>query len=194
MQPILSILIPSIPERIVSHLLPLITDLEKQINSLENPKDVEFIVFLDNKKRSIGFKRQGVLDLAKGLFISYVDDDDKIEPLYIEKAVASIKANAYVDVVTFKQWVIINDQEPKSLTFKLGYEKYDDISDPFPIRPPFHVCFWRRDIVKDCTFPDLMYGEDVVWIEQALKLAKKSYHIDYHMMTYVFDSNVTRAF
>lgn len=191
--PILSILIPSITQRFTTHLLPLIIELERQINLLENPNDVELIVFMDNKRRSIGHKRQGVLDLAKGLFIAYVDDDDKVDPLYVEKAVASIKANAYVDVLTFNQWVILNDEPPISLTFQLGHEKYDEISDAFPIRPPFHVCFWRRGLVKDCTFPDLMYSEDSVWVEQANKLAKTSHHIDHHMMTYIFNSNVTQA-
>lgn len=191
--PILSILIPSITQRITTHLLPLVTELERQISQLENPDDVELVVFMDNKRRSIGHKRQGVLDLARGLFIAYVDDDDKVDPLYVEKAVESIKANAYVDVITFNQWVVLNDEPPISLTFQLGHEKYDEISDAFPIRPPFHVCFWRRDLVKDCTFPDSMYGEDAVWVEQANKLAKSSYHIDHHMMTYIFNSNVTQA-
>ena len=76
--PILSILIPSITQRITTHLLPLVTELERQISQLENPDDVELVVFMDNKRRSIGHKRQGVLDLAKGLFIAYVDDDDKV--------------------------------------------------------------------------------------------------------------------
>jgi glycosyltransferase involved in cell wall biosynthesis len=149
--PILSILIPSITQRFTTHLLSLIIELERQINLLENPNDVELIVFMDNKRRSIGHKRQGSLDLAKGLFIAYVDDDDKVDPLYVEKAVASIKANAYVDVLTFNQWVILNDEPPISLTFQLGHEKYDEISDAFPIRPPFHVCFWRRDLVNPCS-------------------------------------------
>lgn len=191
--PILSILIPSITQRTYSLLIPLIARLELQIDSLENPNDVELIIFTDNKRRSIGHKRQGALDLARGLFIAYVDDDDTIDSTYIQRAVDAIKSNAWVDVITFKQWVILNDAPPISLTFQLGHEKYDDISDAFPIRPPFHVCFWRRDLVKDCTFPDLMYHEDSAWVEQANKLAKTSYHIDHHMMTYIFNSNVTQA-
>lgn len=191
--PILSILIPSITQRVHSHLIPLIARLELQINSLYNPDDVELIVFTDNKRRSIGHKRQGALDLAKGLFIAYVDDDDSVDSMYVNKALDAIKENAWVDVITFNQWVILNDAPPISLTFQLGHEKYDEISDAFPIRPPFHVCFWRRDLVKDCTFPDSMYGEDAVWVEQANKLAKTSYHIDHHMMTYIFNSNVTQA-
>ena len=191
--PILSILIPSITQRLTTHLLPLITELERQISNLSNPEDVELIVFTDNKRRSIGHKRQGALDLARGLFIAYVDDDDMVDEEYVANAVASIKYKTYVDVITFKQWVILDDAPPISLTFQLGHEKHDDISDAFPIRPPFHVCFWRRDLVKGCTFPDLMYHEDSAWVEQANKLAKTSYHIDYHMMTYIFNSNVTQA-
>jgi len=191
--PILSILIPSITQRTYSLLIPLVARLELQIDALKNPNDVELIVFADNKRRSIGHKRQGALDLARGLFVAYVDDDDTIDSTYVSRAVDAIKSNAWVDVITFNQWVILNDAPPISLTFKLGHPTMDEISDAFPIRPPFHVCFWRRDLVKDCKFPDLMYGEDAVWVEQANKLAKTSYHIDHHMMTYIFNSNVTQA-
>jgi glycosyltransferase involved in cell wall biosynthesis len=191
--PVLSILIPSITDRIYSHLIPLVEKLERQINRLDNPNDVEIVVFMDNKRRSIGHKRQGVLDMAKGLFIAYVDDDDTVDGQYVSRAVEAIKSNAWVDVITFKQWVILDDAPPISLTFQLGHPTYDDISDAFPIRPPFHVCFWRRDLVKDCTFTDLMYHEDSAWVEQANKLAKTSHHIDHHMTTYIFNSNVTQA-
>jgi len=191
--PKLSILIPSITKRIATHLIPLITELERQINALPNPDDVELIIFTDNMRRTVGAKRQGALDMAKGLFIAYLDDDDKPDDLYVQKSVQAIKENAWVDVITFNQWVILNDAPPISLTFKLGHPTYDDISDAFPIRPPFHVCFWRRDLVRDCTFPDITYNEDSVWDEKVNKLAKTSYHIDHHMMTYIFDSNVTQT-
>ena len=191
--PKLSILIPSITKRIATHLLPLITELERQINDLPNPDDVELIIFTDNMRRTVGAKRQGALDMAKGLFIAYLDDDDKPDNLYVQKSVQAIKENAWVDVITFNQWVILNDAPPISLTFKLGHPTYDDISDAFPIRPPFHVCFWRRDLVRDCTFPDITYNEDSVWVEKVNKLAKTSCHIDHHMMTYIFDSNVTET-
>jgi glycosyltransferase involved in cell wall biosynthesis len=191
--PILSVLIPSITQRIESHLLPLVSKLENQIARLSNPNDVELVIFTDNKRRSIGHKRQGVLDLARGLFIAYVDDDDTVDDLYIEKAIEAIKANAYVDVITFNQWVILDDAPPISLEFALGHPSYDDISASFPKRPPFHVCFWRRSLVNHCTFPDLMYHEDSAWVEQANKLAKSSYHINHHMTTYQFNTNISQA-
>ena len=60
-QPILSILTPSVPERLDSHLKNLIKKIEKQIKN----KKVEHLIFLDNKKRSIEEKRESLVDIAK---------------------------------------------------------------------------------------------------------------------------------
>lgn len=58
---LLSILIPSIPHRI-DKMKRLFERLQEQIGD----KNIEVLSFLDNKKRSIGLKRDALVQLARG--------------------------------------------------------------------------------------------------------------------------------
>ena len=152
---------------------------------------VEILTLTDNKQRSIGAKRQALLNLAQGKYIAFLDDDDLPSPNYIDRVLPEL-IMGIIDVITFNQHVSING-EMYPLTFKLGHEVNEEPNKEGFTRPPWHVCFWRRDIVQHCTFPNINYGEDWAWAEQANKCATTSYHIDEFMMTYVYDDNVTEA-
>lgn len=193
MKPLLSILIPSIPSRFESHLLPLWKELQRQCNNPSYVSRVEILILCDNKQRSIGSKRQALLNLAQGEYIAFMDDDDKPNDKYIINFLYEVLPNSVKsDVITFNQDVSING-EPYPLTFRFGHEVNEEPNKDGFIRPPWHVCFWRRDVVQHCTFPDSNYGEDWAWAEQANKKAKTSHHIDEFMMTYVYDENVSEA-
>jgi glycosyltransferase involved in cell wall biosynthesis len=57
--------------------------------------DIELIAFFDNKKRTIGKKRDEMLDLAKGEYLVFIDDDDRIAPDYVK--IDTMKLNASMD-------------------------------------------------------------------------------------------------
>lgn len=192
--PKLSILIPSVPNRITTKMLSLFNKLEEQIERLANPKDVEILVFLDNKRRSIGYKRESLLYIARGNYVAFVDDDDLVEEHYIEKAVQAIDNCNNVDVITFKERVFFNNNGPYVLTFELGYPNNDNPATAVNAkRPPWHCCFWKRTLAQKFHFPDIMYGEDWAWVYQVNKVATTSYHIDDFMRTYVYNDTVTEA-
>jgi glycosyltransferase involved in cell wall biosynthesis len=191
--PKLSILIPSTPARAQNKMIELFTILEKQVNKLANPKDVELLVLLDNKRRSIGYKRESLLHIARGNFVAFMDDDDIVHDFYIEEAIKAIDCSPGVDVITFKEYVYINNSPRYELTFELGYERNDAVQIPNAKRPPWHCCFWNRKLAQKFHFPDLMYGEDWAWAEQINKVAKTSHHIDKFMRTYVYNDQVTEA-
>lgn len=192
--PKLSILIPSIPSRVESKMIPLFNKIQLQIDKLKNPKDVELLCFIDNKRRSIGYKRESLVYIARGDYLAFVDDDDDIEDHYIERAIESIDANEGVDVITFKEKVFINSSGPFVLTFQLGYPKNDPVQIPNARRPPWQSCFWKRKIAQSRHFPDLMTEEDWAWASQLNQIAKTSYHIDEIMKSYRWDENVTEAY
>ena len=74
----LSILIPSVFDRDPA---PLTKKLLGQIGD----KAVEVLVLTDNRKRSTGHKRQALLDMARGAYVTYIDDDDDISFDYIHE-------------------------------------------------------------------------------------------------------------
>jgi hypothetical protein len=109
--PLLSILTPSLPERIDTHLRPLWTKLQAQIERDSLPGEVEHLVFLDNRRRNVGEKRTALLQMARGRYLAFLDDDDDCSDDYVAQIVAAIRSFIHhahqPDVITFRQRAII---------------------------------------------------------------------------------------
>jgi len=76
---LLSILTPAVPSRLGA-LDALCSELAAQIGELP----VEHLVLLDNKRRTVGEKRDSLLRIARGDFVAFVDDDDKVSGDYVQ--------------------------------------------------------------------------------------------------------------
>ncbi len=190
---LLSILIPSIPSRF-EMMRKLVAKLEQQIAGLP----VEILIFSDNKRRSIGMKRDALVQISNGLFCAFVDDDDDIVPTYAKELVQAIMAHRDADVIAFKQRVFLEDDDPFIVWFGLEYEneqavrdengKYVDIT-----RKPFQACAWKTELAKSSRFPDLNYSEDSLWLEPLWKKAKFQYKINEILHEYHYRSAVSEA-
>lgn len=186
MSPILSILTPAIPVRIFNDW-----DLEVQIALQCVGKPVEHLIVCDNRHRSVGLKRQACLDIARGEYIAFVDDDDEISPDYVAKILDAI-ADTGADVITFDQMAHVNHQSAL-VNFDLANGDNPFIADTVVKRGAWHVNVWKRELVKDCVFPDNSYGEDLVWSLQARQRVKTHHHIDAILHEYHHSSETTAA-
>ena len=183
----LSILIPSIPSR-----FKMFERLFERINDQASKSDivVEVLGLFDNKKRSIGHKRDALVQMSKGEYVCFCDDDDDVSLDYVESLLEGIKHNP--DVVCFKQRSIINGDEC-IVDFDIKNENNEFKKDEIVQRKPFHVCAFKGKIARKHRFNDSNYGEDWQWCELVLKDVKTQYKIDKIIHTYVFDSEVTEA-
>ncbi len=181
----LSILTPTIPSR-KEQLSKLSEKIAKQSNDLA----VEHLSFADNRTRTIGAKRQALLDIARGEYIAFVDDDDDIEPDYVSEILLAIKQGQ--DVITFEQNSYYNGAFSKVI---FGLNNRDEPFQPngITLRAPWHVCVWKRELVKTCQFGESNYGEDIIWSRQARARIKTSLHIDKTLCTYRHDAALTAA-
>lgn len=184
----LSILTPACWERL-DQLAQLRAELKSQIDQVA-PFAVEHLVLLDNRTRSVGLKRQALVDAALGDYLAFVDDDDWIAQDYVPALLAGIESGA--DVVTFEQDAFVNGQHGK-VVMKLGQR--DEVWKPGRTtrRNAWQVNAWRREIAQQCLFPDLMDGEDLRWCKQARHLAQTSHHLPHILHTYRHDSQHTLA-
>ena len=183
----LSILIPSIPSRF-EKANKLYSDLLEKSTGL----NIEILLFSDNKKRSIGAKRESLKSLVNGKYFMFCDDDDEFLSL-VEIYEATFLD---VDVIDFKAICTNNDGSTFIITQKLGNEIEHNTKDGRYLdcnRPPFPNCAWRTETVKNCNFPDISYGEDWAFIEQCLKVAKTECFIDKVLFKYNFSPTVTEA-
>lgn len=185
MTPKLSILTPTIPGR-EKQLKQLSEKIASQIGKFH----VEHLALTDNRSRTIGAKRQALLDIARGEYISFVDDDDDVSADYVSSLIAAIEKGA--DVITFRQRAIYNGKESEIV---FGINNQDEQFNPGAItyRAPWHICAWKRERIIDCQFGESNYGEDRIWCLQARKRARTGHHIDRILHNYRHDAATTAA-
>lgn len=185
MQPLLSILIPSIPERNIQAM-----QLFNRIEKIMQGYDVEILILTDNLKNSIGQKREKLKNTASGKYFAFVDDDDDISFCYY--LIADVILSSEPDVICFNSLASVNG-EKSVVVFGRGFTNEQFSPNKTIYRKPFHVCAWKTELVKDIEFPDSNYGEDWHWSERALERVKTEHYIDAVLHYYCFDKNVSRA-
>ena len=188
--PLLSILTSSVLRR-WTLLQELIILMDSQIKDLP----VEHLVFIDNKKRSIGSKRQALLDLAQGDYLAFVDDDDVPAPDYVRE-IMTVLNNGSPDLVVFPIRVTINGGQDGIVEPSVKYAPKIPgtplavYKPPVTNRPPHHLCVWRASIAKQSRFPDQSGKEDFIWAEPLWPLVKKEVRID--KVLYWWDHQIQR--
>lgn len=186
---LLSILIPAVPSRIASRLLPLLEKLEAQAIGVGG--GVEILTLLDNKRRSVGMKRQALLDIARGDYVAYVDDDDDVSDDYLIYLAAACRRGK--DVVTFKQRAVINGAEGHC-HFSIHHKTDEPWTAGQTVkRRPWHVCAWRREMAVQGKFLDCNYGEDAAWVDQVAPIARSETHVDRVLHLYRHDTEISEA-
>lgn len=182
----LSILIPSIPSRwdkakaLYDHIATLIGD-----------RDIEVLLLMDNKRRTIGEKREALKNAANGKYFMFCDDDDS---LYSIDEIYEATAND-VDVITFKSKCRNSDGSTYIVTAGLRNEVEHNTEDGRYLdckRPPFTQSAWASRF-KQFSFPATNYSEDWEWVKQCLPTAFLETHIDKVLHGYNFDPEVSEA-
>ncbi len=196
--PILSILIPTTPDREFTFNC-LLLKLLKQVNDLRNnhPSLGEVEIRYDNSKRyldgglSIGGKRQRLLDAATGDYIAFIDSDDDVAPNYIETLVRACLEGS--DIVTFKA-IIKNDYYFALIDMSLtNYENEEVNPHGTKKRTPWHICPLKREIAITQRFNDINHNEDWEYMQRVLLEVKTETHLDILLTQYNHSEKYSEA-
>ena len=183
----LTILVSTIPNRIKYFYPRLMTQLIEQTS---NRKDVELIALFDNKKRSIGAKRQSLLNLVQGKYCVFIDDDDRIADDYVEEIMKAIYNNPECDCVVFNSVTRIDGDEPilckYGIEFEYGYLDNNNRQNGWRGKPA-HTMVYKSSIAKSHHYTDMGHGEDVDWVKRACLDIKNQVRIDKTL--YFYDAN-----
>lgn len=179
----LSILICSLLERRNEFLDPLLTNLEKQI---EGKTNVEIIVISDNASRKIGRKRNDAISIARGEYVCFIDDDDRVSEDYVDLILEEIQ-KWRPDVVVFDAVITKNGENPKNVKFGREYDHCERPESYY--RRPNHLSVHKKSNIKEY-FLDVSTGEDDEWASRMLdrivtqqRIEKPLYFYDYRTTT-----------
>ena len=181
----LSILVPTVPSRIDFFYPRIMKELLKQIKPYS---DIELISLFDNKKRSIGKKRQEMMNLAQGEYLVFIDDDDRISDDYVSQIMTALYNNKDTDCVVFDVICKINDQKEKSCKYGIEFE-YGDINQSEWRGKPAHIMVYKSAIAKKHIWSDMRWAEDMDWVKRACLDIKIQARID--KVLYFYDAEYT---
>lgn len=119
----------------------------------------------------VGTKRQALLDAAAGEYVSYVDDDDMVEPDFV--AACAQAMDAAPDFVAFEHHYYVDGHLDARVVTGLQYPEPADLAPapgggpPILVRPVTHINPVRRALTSQVRFPAMAgAGEDRDWVLQ----------------------------
>jgi glycosyltransferase involved in cell wall biosynthesis/tetratricopeptide (TPR) repeat protein len=179
-EPRLTICVLTVPSRLDHCFARLTAKLCQQAQD----KPVEILALLDNKRRTIGEKRNLLLQHARGQYVCFVDDDDELAEDYTEALLAAIASVPPPDCIVFDAWVTIDGQAGKRCRYGIELEDRD-LPDEYQ-RLPNHLCCFRRQLAQAVRFDAVSWHEDFRWaaairprIERQFRIPRVLYYYRY---------------
>ena len=174
----LSILICSLESRQESLRL-----LCAELSSQYKP-GVEILAYVDNKQFSTGYKRQALINEATGKYIIFIDDDDWVEPYYIEELLKAAESDA--DCFAINGWITTNGKN--RVNWKLSKNYKNETRGGVYLRTTNHITAVKRELALQVGFPDKSNAEDKWYSDRVVKLLKTEYTIKPPMYHYRFST------
>lgn len=185
----LSILICSIHTRVDTFFPKMYSSLCSQAVDFPN---VEIIACVDNKKRTVGEKRNDLVNMSMGRRVVFADDDDKVEPDYISQIIQADKENPDVDVICFGAKRYVNGVFDREVKYGIQYRK-DGEDSQFYYRLPNHLMCFKRGIAVDVQYPQISFGEDAMWAQMAKYKIQTQHTIDKVLYHYYYSPETTET-
>jgi len=195
---LLSILIPTLTERVECFRM-LLGRLNEQVKG----KPVELIVMGDNRQRPLGDKRNLMMDICQGKFLTHLDDDDFVSADYIDCLLKQIAETPEVDVISISSQADLGDKMPFVVRTSLAFENEDSNikkkkvgPSEYEYRPdihrkPWHWCVWKTEIARQGRFPAAFMAEDWIWVQQVFPLCNKEAILDRVLHYYFYRPGVS---
>lgn len=160
----LSILICTIESR-KDQFIKLYDELQRQIGTGAHGMNLnsrfEILYSRDNKEKSIGSKRQELIERATGIYVVFIDDDDWISDKYIENLnYVFINDLGRCQSIGFKIECDIEGKKELAIA-KNTYSDWCENKDGYKYcRTPYHKTPVKKEIALHIGYKDMRFGED----------------------------------
>lgn len=130
------------------------------------PEQVEVLALTDNRCRSIGLKRQALLDAARGEYVCFIDDDDDVPDHFVSDIVTAMEqARQRPDVFVFPTLCVSDAYGSMLVDHSISYEN-ESAKVPDFRRKPWFMHPIERGLAQSGRFPDVSWAEDDAWLGQ----------------------------
>ncbi len=140
----------------------------------------------------VGEKRNAIMSLSKGRYITFIDDDDWVADDYVAKILEAIEQNP--EVITFR--VQQTGEDAREHRYYLNNGGLGPrVSQPDRTHyklSPNHLCVWRKDVVKE-DFPLKNKSEDHEWAQMQEVHYSSIHEIPEILYYYRFDKQLTET-
>lgn len=161
--------------------------------NVQKKDEVEILVNTDNRIKSIGQKRNELVQQAKGEYIAFIDDDDLVSPNYIDKVLSSINKSK-PDVVGIHVKLTWNGRNESDGYNSIKYSYKDERCKNGKMifyRKPNHVNPIKRNIAIKCPFPNISVKEDYAYSDLIQPLLKTEEYVEEPLYFYLIRTNKT---
>lgn len=177
-----SILVATLARR-SGHLANLLDDLDPQIR-----EGVEVVAYRNHGEVPLGDIRQALVEEARGEYLCFVDDDDRLPPYYVDRVLPLLDG---VDYVGWRMQAHINGVPLKPTYHSLEYDRWFETPDAY-FRDVSHLNPVRTALARQADFRNAEPPEDVTWSDQIRPLlATQHYAGDDPMYLYYATNDST---
>jgi hypothetical protein len=185
----LSILICSvdIEERQIK-LKKLISELHRQISKNYAEEIVEIIVDTDNMYKSVGKKRNDLIEKSQGEFICFIDDDDFVSENYLSTILYHL--NSGIDILLIGIKHIKNGVNEIKILPSLYIDNLNTGEAVFKTNH-FHLCPHKKSIARNVLFECVNFAEDMLYSQNMVRHINNSYLISEPI--YIYFDNLEKS-
>lgn len=183
-------------------LIATVEDRREQYDSLmqsflnqANHPNIIIITDCDNKEKSIGKKRQYLLETANKCnceWIVFFDDDDLPSENYIRLILDTINSNPDIDCIGINGTMTTNGANHQSWCHILGETwREGKPNEKFTYyRPIIHFNPVKLELALKAGFKDMRYGEDRDYSDRLNPLLKKMAYIEQPLFHYNYSNKI----
>jgi glycosyltransferase involved in cell wall biosynthesis len=163
----LSILICSVDtEERQAKLKKLISELNRQISKNFAEEVIEIIIDTDNMDKSVGQKRNDLIEKAQGEFVCFIDDDDFISENYLSTILYHL--NPSIDILLIAIEHIENGVNKPKIIPSLYIDNLNTGEAVFKTNH-FHLCPHKKSIARNVLFEWVNFAEDMLYSQKMVK-------------------------
>jgi hypothetical protein len=159
----LSVLVCHLPSR-DALLQRLLDGLGPQLTG----RSAEILINTDDGRKSIGLKRNELLERARGRYVAFVDDDDTVAADYIAQILAALAATPEATHCELRGQIAAAPRLYRDFHHSNRYQRWGRIGEVY-VRPPNHLNAIRIDLARAAGFPLLSHGEDRVYSDRLVQ-------------------------